>query len=97
MPARASRAELTAAWDEGFGIVLAAVEALTPEDLARTIYIRREAFLVVEALNRSVTHTSYHVGQIVYLAKHFAGPAWTTLTIPKGQSGNVGQAGYKNR
>jgi hypothetical protein len=42
--------------------------------------------VVVEALNRSVTHTAYHVGQIVYLARHFAGPAWKSLSIPKGQS-----------
>jgi hypothetical protein len=97
MPARASRAQLQADWDEGFATVLAAIDALTPDDLDRTVYIRREAFLVVEALNRSVTHTAYHVGQIVYLAKHFAGPAWTTLTIPKGQSANLAQASYKNR
>ena len=36
-----------------------------------------------EALDRLVTHAAYHVGQIVFLAKHFAGPGWTTLTIPK--------------
>ena len=97
MPARASRAELMVAWDEGFATVLAAIGALEPEDLDRTIAIRGERLLVVEALNRSVTHTAYHVGQIVYLAKHFAGPAWTTLTIPKGQSANLEQASYKNR
>jgi hypothetical protein len=42
--------------------------------------------LVVEALNRSITHTAYHVGQIVYLARHFAWPNWQTLSIPKGKS-----------
>jgi hypothetical protein len=97
MPARASRQELLSAWDEGFAIVLAAIDALKPEDLDRTIYVRREAFLVVEALNRSVAHTAYHVGQIVYLAKHFAGPAWTSLTIPKGQSAAVATGTYKAR
>jgi hypothetical protein len=85
-PARPSRAELLASWSEGFEVALASIEALQPEDLDRTIYIRQEAFLVVEALNRSVSHTAYHVGQIVYLAKHFAGPHWTTLSIPKGKS-----------
>jgi hypothetical protein len=97
MPARASRAELLAAWNAGFATVLEAIEALKPEDLDRTVHIRGEAFLVVEALNRSVTHTAYHVGQIVYLAKHFAGPAWTTLTIPKGQSTTFAETSYKNR
>jgi uncharacterized protein DUF1572 len=94
MPARASREELLGSWSEAFEIVLASIEALRPEDLDRTIYVRQEAFLVVEALNRSVSHTAYHVGQIVYLAKHFAGPHWTTLTIPKGKSAEA-RGGYK--
>jgi len=94
MPARASRGELLASWSEGFQVALASIDALRPEDLDRTIYVRQEAFLVVEALNRSVAHTAYHVGQIVYLAKHFAGPHWTTLTIPKGQSAEA-RGGYK--
>jgi len=85
-PAHPSRAELMASWSEGFRIALASIEALAPEDLDRTVYVRKEAFLVVEALNRSVSHTAYHVGQMVFLAKHFAGPHWTTLSIPKGKS-----------
>jgi Protein of unknown function (DUF1572) len=94
MAAPASREQLLAWWDAGFGTVLASIEALAPGDLDRTVYIRQEAFLVVEALNRSVTHTAYHVGQIVYLAKHFAGPAFTTLTVPKGKSADA-KGGYK--
>jgi hypothetical protein len=85
-PAQASRADLLASWNEGFEVALASIDGLQPEDLDRTIHVRQEAFLVVEALNRSVSHTAYHVGQIVYLAKHFAGPLWTTLSIPKGKS-----------
>ena len=81
-----SRAEILAWWEEGWAIALASIEALEPEDLERTIHIRGEAFLVIEALNRSVAHAASHVGQIVYLARHFAGDAWTSLTIPKGAS-----------
>src|SRR6478672_8591552 len=84
--ATAKRDEVIAWWERGWAIALASIEALTPEDLERTVTIRGEAFLVVEALNRSVTHTAYHVGQAVYLARHFAGPAWRSLTIPKGES-----------
>jgi len=94
MPARTSREELLESWSEAFQIALASIEALRPEDLDRTIYVRQEGFLVVEALNRSVSHTAYHVGQIVYLVKHFAGPHWTTLTIPKGKSAEA-RGGYK--
>src|SRR5262245_32975042 len=60
-------------WDEGWAVALNALDALTPLDLGKTITIRGESFLVVEALNRSVTHVAYHVGQIVYLSRHFAG------------------------
>lgn len=86
MPAAAPRDEMMQWWESCWSIVLDAIERLTPEDLERTVHIRGEAFLVVEALNRSVTHTAYHVGQIVLLAKHFAGPNWTSLSIPKHQS-----------
>jgi hypothetical protein len=96
MDAPVSRDRLLAWWEEGFAIALASIEALTVEDLDRTVYVRQEAFVVVEALNRSVAHTAYHVGQIVYLAKHFGGPAFESLTIPKGRSADAGGA-YKIR
>jgi hypothetical protein len=86
MPVAASRDEILQWWQSGFAIALASIEALEPGDLTRTIYIRGEAFLVVEALNRLVTHLAYHVGQIVYVARHLAGAPWTSLSIPKGQS-----------
>jgi hypothetical protein len=41
----------------------------------------------MQAINRNITHTAYHAGQIVFLAKHFAGSKWTALTIPRGKSG----------
>lgn len=84
-------AEWSAAWD----IVLGELDALTPADLERTVHIRGEAFAVTEALNRSVTHTAYHVGQIVFLGKHFAGAHWTSLSIPKGQSADYGVGTFK--
>lgn len=96
MPERASRAELLAAWDRAFGLVLDTIAALNPDDLTRTVYVRKEPFTVVEALNRSVTHTAYHVGQIVLLAKHFAASNWKTLTIPKGKSAEA-EVPYKAR
>ncbi len=82
----ASRAELVADWEAGWTIALASIDALAPEDLTRTVTVRSEPFLVVEALNRLATHAAYHVGQIVYLARHFAGDKWTSLSIPKGKS-----------
>jgi len=95
MPERVSRAEIQRWWDDGWKTAMASIEALTPEDLGRTVTIRGEAFLVIEALNRSVTHAAYHVGQMVYLARHFAGPAWKSLSIPKGESAKFARGEFK--
>jgi hypothetical protein len=91
-----SRAEILGWWDSGFAVALASIESLEPDDLTRTVYIRREPFLVVEAINRLVTHLAYHVGQIVYVARHLAGDRWTTLSIPKGQSKQYGTGSFKD-
>jgi hypothetical protein len=85
-PRNVSREQLLKWWSDGWDIAMASIEALTAADLARTVRIRDEQMLVVEALNRSIAHTAYHVGQIVYLARHFASPNWETLSIPKGKS-----------
>ena len=95
MPAPLTRDEMLAWWREGWTIAMQAIEALTGEDLERTIYIRGKGMLVVEALNRSATHTAYHVGQIVYLVRHLTWPEWTPLTIPKGKGGR--RKGRENR
>jgi hypothetical protein len=81
-----SRDDMNGWWEEGWAIAFKSLEALTPEDLERTVTIRGEPFLVVEAVNRLANHAAYHVGQIVLLAKHFSGPEWKSLSIPKGQS-----------
>ena len=95
MPDRASRDEIVKWWDEAWGILFGSIEALTPADLGRHITIRGEQYLVIEALNRSIAHTASHVGQIVYLARHFAGESWTSLTIPKGGSAAFAQGQFK--
>jgi hypothetical protein len=81
-----SRDQLLKWWRDGWDVAMASIEALTADDLARTVRIRDEEMLVVEALNRSIIHTAYHVGQIVYLARHFAADNWQTLSIPRGKS-----------
>lgn len=96
-PGAVARPDLMAGWNDAWRTALASLEALAPADLDKSITIRGEPFLVIEALNRLSTHTAYHVGQIVFLAKHFAGSQWTSLSIPKGMSGQVGQGDYKQR
>ena len=81
-----TRAELMALWETGWQRVFNALTPLNDEHLAQTVFIRSERHSVMQAVNRQVAHYAYHVGQIVYLAKHFAGANWTALTIPRGKS-----------
>ena len=81
-----SKESLMQKWEEGWALCFEAIKPLKPEDLEKTIYIRGDAHTVLEAINRQLTHYAYHVGQIVYLARHFAGAKWQSLSIPKGES-----------
>jgi uncharacterized damage-inducible protein DinB len=85
--AATTRAGVAAMWEAGWNSLFEALTALTDADLSRTITIRTEPHSVTQAINRQITHYSYHVGQIVYVARHFAGSNWRTLTIPKKKSG----------
>jgi hypothetical protein len=81
-----TRRELLEKWNGGWDVLFAALAALTDAELARDVTIRGQSLRVDAALYRSLAHASYHVGQIVYLAKACRGDAWTSLSIPKGQS-----------
>lgn len=80
------RGELLAVWDEGWKCVFEALAPLGEADLGRTVLIRNEAHSVMRAIQRQIAHYAYHVGQIVFLAKHFAGERWTSLSVPRGKS-----------
>ena len=86
MAAADTRASIAARWEEGWRLLFSAVERLSPADLSRTVAIRGEPHTVLQAIQRQLTHYAYHVGQIVFLARHFAGPRWRSLSIPKGKS-----------
>jgi len=81
-----TRAELLDKWNDGWAVLFTELKPLQDEDLPRVVKIRGEEFSVLETLQRLVTHTSYHVGQIVYLAKSFRGSGWDSLSIPLGKS-----------
>jgi len=82
----ATRAALLDDWESGWARVFSALEPLSDADLSRTVTIRGEAHSVMQAINRQLAHYSYHVGQIVILAKHFAGRSWQSLSIPRNRS-----------
>jgi hypothetical protein len=82
----ATREALMRDWEDGWACVFGAIERLTDADMGRTVTIRGEAHSVMQAINRQLAHYPQHVGQIVLLAKHFAGKRWQTLSVPRNNS-----------
>src|SRR5262249_24138306 len=87
--AQETRATIQKAWEDGWALLFRTIHALTPDDLGKTVRVRGEAHTVLEAINRQMTHYAQHVGQIVLLAKHYAGANWTSLSIPRGKSKEI--------
>ncbi len=81
-----TRESLEHRWHEGWSLLFSAVEPLAAEDLRRTVRIRGESLPVLRAINLQMGHYAYHIGQLVLLAKHFAGSRWQSLSIPRGKS-----------
>lgn len=79
----ATRKALMEVWESGWKCLFNTLETLSEADLSRTVTIRGEAHSVMQAINRQMAHYPHHVGQIVLLAKHFAGKKWQTLSVPK--------------
>jgi len=84
----ATRAETLALWEQGWKYLFGALESLSDADLTRSVLIRSEPHSVTQAINRQMAHYAYHIGQITYLAKHFAAASgkWTALTVPRNKS-----------
>jgi uncharacterized protein DUF1572 len=80
------------AWNTGWACVLNTLESLKPEDVMKTITIRSQSLLVVDAIIRQVDHYGYHVGQIVYIGRMIKDTAWQSLSIPKNKSSEFNQA-----
>lgn len=84
--ARDTKADLLREWETCWSVLFATLESLDPSDLSRTVAIRSEPHSVVQAINRQLTHYGYHVGQLVFLSKHWAGERWQAVSIGKGKS-----------
>lgn len=81
-----SKPDCLAKWEAGWKVLLDTLATLTDDDLERTVFIRRQPLKVRDALLRSLAHASYHVGQVVYVAKSIRAGGWAYLTIPPGGS-----------
>lgn len=78
-----TREQIIADWESGWRVLFATLDTLGPEDLLRQVFIRGERHSVIQALDRQLTHHAYHVGQIVFLAKHLRSADWRTLSMPR--------------
>ena len=81
-----SKAELLAYWERGWDCLVNALDQLEPEDFDKQVTIRGESHSIVQAINRQMTHYAYHIGQIVFLAKHFRSTSWQSLSVPRNRS-----------
>lgn len=81
-----SIAKLNEIWEKGWNTLIDTLTSLTERDLLKTIYIRGEGHTVIDAIERQLSHYSYHVGQIVLIGKLIKGEQWNSLSIPKGKS-----------
>jgi uncharacterized damage-inducible protein DinB len=81
-----TREDLLRSWNDGWNRVFQALEPLTDADLEQQVTIRGEPHSVMQAINRQIAHYAYHCGQIVFLAKHFKGSDWKSLSVPRNKS-----------
>jgi hypothetical protein len=86
-----TREDLLRRWEEGWALTFSAIAPLSTEDFRRTVPIRGVPHSILRAINRQIAHYAYHVGQLVFLAKHFAGNRWETLSIARGKSEEFGK------
>jgi len=78
-----TREQLFGIWESGWQCLFQALNSLTETDLSGGVSIRGEPLSVAEAIHRQLAHYAYHIGQIVFLTKHFSGENWKSLSIPR--------------
>lgn len=80
------------AWDEGWACVFNVLKNLKPGDILKTITIRNEPLMVIDAVIRQIDHYGSHVGQIIYIGKLIKNEHWQSLSIPKNKSKDFNKA-----
>jgi uncharacterized damage-inducible protein DinB len=86
-----TKEELLKLWEAGWHEVFYALGLLSADDLLKTITIRSQPHTVLQAIERQIDHYAYHVGQIVFLAKHLQSDKWQTLSVARGKSAAFNQ------
>jgi hypothetical protein len=91
-----TKEQLIQFWNKGWKVFMDTLHSLKEEDLMKTVRIRGEELTALQALNRQTAHYAYHVGQIVFLAKHLKNRNWTSLSIPRNKSAEHLKGSYKD-
>ncbi|MCB9833195.1 MAG: DUF1572 family protein [Planctomycetes bacterium] len=86
-----TRAEVLTTWNTGLEALEAALRDLRDDQMGNEVLIRGQALSVIAALERSLAHFAYHVGQIVLLSRHAVGSDWRILSIPRGATQPLNQ------
>ncbi len=81
-----SKKQILQWWNDGWLVCLTSLKSLSKEDLTKTITIRNEPLIAIDAINRQIAHYSYHIGQIIFISKWLMNTGWNSLSIPKKSS-----------
>lgn len=92
-----SKADLLEYWEKGWACLFAALDTIDESNFHQLVYIRNQGHTIVEAINRQLAHYAYHIGQMVYIARMIKGPAWESLSIPKGDSGSFNREKFAQK
>ena len=80
------RQSLIQYFEAGWDTLFSALESIDEKNINNTIYIRGEPHSIPQAIARSITHLSYHVGQIAMIARMVHKGEWQWQTIAPGSS-----------
>lgn len=73
-------------WNKGWHCLFNSLESLSSEDLLKVVFVRREPFTAIDAINYQFGHYAYHIAQIVYIGKLIKNENWKNLSTPKRHS-----------
>ncbi|MFT4415423.1 DUF1572 family protein [Fredinandcohnia humi] len=73
-------------WEDGWNLLFNTIENLKPEELNKTVTLRKQPLSVLQAIQTELVHISYHLGQILYIGKQIKDKDWVILSIPKNGS-----------
>ena len=78
-----TRESVTEGWNNAWNALFETLDGMKGKDLLGTMTVRGKDSTLLEVLNGQYRHYAVHVGQIVFLAKHFRVTDWDSLSVPK--------------